>query len=120
MDIPKGTYGFRFAEDQELQLCVLFAAGFDAITDPAYRWDGLERTDGPLLLFQYTFSGEGVFELEDRSYRVTAGQAFLAEIPGPHRYYFPRSPQRRGSSSSCCFGRILFFPFGANSFAKPE
>lgn len=89
MDIPKGTYGFRFAEDQELQLCVLFAAGFDSITDPAYRWDGLERTDGPLLLFQYTFSGEGVFELEGRSYRVTAGQAFLAEIPGPHRYYFP-------------------------------
>lgn len=89
MDISKGTYGFRFAEDKELQLCVLFAAGYDSITNPSYRWDGLERTDGPLLLFQYTLSGEGVYESRDRTHRVTAGQAFLAEIPGPHRYYYP-------------------------------
>ncbi|AOZ94019.1 helix-turn-helix domain-containing protein [Paenibacillus crassostreae] len=88
MDIPRGTYGFRFAEDKELQLCVLFAAGYDSITDPSYLWDGLERNDGPLLLFQYTISGEGVFESENRTHRVTAGQAFLAEIPGPHRYYY--------------------------------
>ncbi|MGG6312534.1 helix-turn-helix domain-containing protein [Paenibacillus macerans] len=89
MDIPRGTYGFRFAEDKELQLCVLFAVGYDSITSSSYRWDGLERTDGPLLLFQYTISGEGVFESGDRTYRVAAGQAFLAEIPGPHRYYYP-------------------------------
>lgn len=89
MNIPKGTYGFRFAEDKELPLCVLFAAGYDSITDPSYRWDGLERTDGPLLLFQYTLSGEGVFELDERTHRVIAGQAFLAEIPSSHRYYYP-------------------------------
>lgn len=89
MSIPRGTYGFRFAEDQELQLCVLFAAGYDVITSPSYRWDGLERTDGPLLLFQYTISGEGIYESGNQTHRVTAGQAFLAEIPGPHRYYYP-------------------------------
>lgn len=88
MDIPRGTYGFRFAEDTELQLCVLFAAGCDSITEPTYYWDGLERTDGPLLLFQYTISGEGVYESGNRIHRVAAGQAFLAEIPGPHRYYY--------------------------------
>jgi AraC family transcriptional regulator, arabinose operon regulatory protein len=88
MDISKGTYGFRFAEDKELQLCVLYAAGCDSITTSSYRWDGLERTDGPLLLFQYTLSGEGVFESGNRTHRVTAGQAFLAEIPGSHRYYY--------------------------------
>jgi AraC-like DNA-binding protein len=88
MDIPRGTYGFRFAEDKELQLCVLFAAGSDSVTTPSYHWDGLERTDGPLLLFQYTLSGEGVYESGNRTYRVAAGQAFLAEIPGPHRYYY--------------------------------
>ncbi|KWX86310.1 AraC family transcriptional regulator [Paenibacillus riograndensis] len=89
MDFTRGTYGFRFAEDKELQLCVLFAAGYDSITDPSYRWDGLERNDGPLLLFQYTLSGEGVFESENRTHLVTAGQAFLAEIPGRHRYFYP-------------------------------
>lgn len=95
MDMTRGTYGFRFAEDQDLPLCVLFAAGYDSITDPSYHWDGLERTDGPLLLFQYTFSGEGVFELGDCSHRVTAGQAFLAEIPSSHRYYYPQEAPRR-------------------------
>lgn len=89
MDIPRGTYGFRFAEDKDLQLCVMYAAGSDSITVPSYHWDGMERNDGPLLLFQYTLSGEGVFESENGTYRVTAGQAFLAEIPGPHRYYYP-------------------------------
>lgn len=88
MDMSAGTYGFRFAEDKELQLCVLYAAGCDSITTPDYRWDGLERTDGPLLLFQYTLSGEGMFESGSRTHRVTAGQAFLAEIPGPHCYYY--------------------------------
>lgn len=88
MDIPKGTYGFRFAEDQELQLCVLYAVGCDSITAPSYHWDGLERTDGPLLLFQYTLSGEGVFESGSRTHRVTTGQAILAEIPSHHRYYY--------------------------------
>ncbi|UQZ36156.1 AraC family transcriptional regulator [Paenibacillus sp. PK3_47] len=88
MDIPRGTYGFRFAEDKELQLCVLFAAGSDCITTPDYHWDGMERSDGPLLLFQYTLSGEGIYESGNRTHRVTAGQAFLAEIPGPHRYYY--------------------------------
>ncbi|MFC9708886.1 helix-turn-helix domain-containing protein [Paenibacillus sp. NPDC056933] len=88
MNIPRGTYGFRFAEDKELQLCVLFAAGCDSITDPTYHWDGLERTDGPLLLFQYTLSGEGIFESKGQIHHVTTGQAFLAEIPGPHRYYY--------------------------------
>ncbi|MCP1426845.1 AraC-like DNA-binding protein [Paenibacillus xylanexedens] len=88
MNIPRGTYGFRFAEDKELQLCVLYAAGCDSITDPSYHWDGLERSDGPLLLFQYTISGEGVFESNNRIHHVTAGQAFLAEIPGAHRYYY--------------------------------
>ncbi|NUU74971.1 helix-turn-helix domain-containing protein [Paenibacillus xylanilyticus] len=88
MDMPRGTYGFRFAEDKELQLCVLFAAGCDSITNPSYHWDGLERTDGPLLLFQYTLSGEGIYESGKQRHRITGGQAFLAEIPGPHRYYY--------------------------------
>ncbi|MEO2203385.1 AraC family transcriptional regulator [Paenibacillus pabuli] len=88
MNIPKGTYGFRFADDPELQLCILFAAGCDSISTPSYHWDGLVRNDGPLLLFQYTLSGEGRYESETQRHRVTAGQAFLAEIPGPHRYYY--------------------------------
>ncbi|SDC62854.1 AraC-like ligand binding domain-containing protein [Paenibacillus sp. CF095] len=105
MNIPRGTYGFRFAEDKELQLCVLYAAGCDSITDPSYHWDGLERSDGPLLLFQYTISGEGVFESNNRIHHVTAGQAFLAEIPGVHRYYY-----HSASKEPWAFLFLLFRP----------
>ncbi|WP_058302987.1 helix-turn-helix domain-containing protein [Gorillibacterium timonense] len=88
-DMPSGTFGFRFTSSDRLALCNLFAVGRDRVQDPAYRWDGETRTDGPLLLFQYTLDGEGVFENESGIYRIGPGQAIMAQIPGPHRYYFP-------------------------------
>lgn len=88
MNIPQGTYGFRFTEGDELPLGKLFAVGHSTVDNADYMWDGLKRTDGPLLLFQYTLSGEGMYETEGRIYRVPAGHALLAEIPSPHRYYY--------------------------------
>jgi AraC family transcriptional regulator of arabinose operon len=87
--IPMGTFGFRFTIPEHLSLCNLFAVGRNDVRDPAYRWDGLERTDGPLLLFQYTLEGEGYFVSGDDTYRIGAGRAFMSEIPGRHHYYFP-------------------------------
>jgi len=84
-----GTYGFRFGESAELPLCGLFAVGHEREASASYSWDGMERTDGPLLLFQYTVSGGGAAEIEDRSRRIEEGQALLVEIPGRHRYYLP-------------------------------
>ncbi|CAM3136347.1 AraC family transcriptional regulator [Paenibacillus lupini] len=90
MNNETGTFGFRFTTPDQLALCNLFALGRDIIKDPLYRWDGLTRTDGPLLLFQYTLDGEGIFETDKEIYRIKAGQAFMTEIPGNHRYYFPK------------------------------
>ncbi|MBB3128815.1 AraC-like DNA-binding protein [Paenibacillus rhizosphaerae] len=84
-----GTYGFRFTAPSHLALCDLFAVGRDVIRHPSYRWDGHERKDGPLLLFQYTLEGEGMFESGTETYRIDQGRAIMTEIPGNHRYYFP-------------------------------
>ncbi|TCM99005.1 AraC-like DNA-binding protein [Paenibacillus sp. BK033] len=84
-----GTFGFRFTMPEHLALCNLFAIGTDVIRDEHYRWDGWTRNDGPLLLFQYTFDGEGIYERGAETIRIQAGQAFMTEIPGDHRYYFP-------------------------------
>jgi len=89
-DPAYGTYGFRFALPEHMAMCGLFAVGRENVQDPAYRWDGLIRTDGPLLLFQYTLTGEGVFESSRETYRIGAGRAFMADIPGDHRYYLPK------------------------------
>lgn len=89
-DTPYGTYGFRYADNPSLALCNLFAVGYESTQDAGYRWDGLTRTDGPLLLFQYTLAGEGVYEDRDNLHPIKTGQAFLAEIPSDHRYYYPK------------------------------
>lgn len=92
-DEPLGIYGFRFSEPERLPLLNLFAVGHDVVHDATYHWNGMERNDGPLLLFQYTVQGTGVFSTEQDSFRIGPGRAFLTEIPGHHRYYHPGSPQ---------------------------
>lgn len=92
-DPSKGVFGFRFNEQTHLPLCHLFAVGHESVHEAAYHWDGLARSDGPLLLFQYTTGGEGMFETADTRYRITPGRAFLAEIPDDHRYYYPGGNQ---------------------------
>lgn len=100
-----GTFGFRFSAPGQLVMCNLFAVGQDKVSSPSYYWDGLSRSDGPLLLFQYTMEGGGIFESEKGRFRIGAGQAFLTEIPGKHRYYFPE-----GSKSPWSFLFLLIRP----------
>lgn len=82
-----GTFGFRFSESASLAMCYLFAVGYDCIETSAYHWDGLTRSDGPLLLFQYTVKGEGILQWGQQKEPVREGKAFLVEIPGDHRYW---------------------------------
>lgn len=99
-----GIYGFRFSEPDRLPLLNLFAAGHSVELSPDYHWNGLERSDGPLLLFQYTVSGSGIYELDGVSFSIGPGQAFMAEIPGSHRYYHP------GGTEPWEFYFLLFRP----------
>jgi len=88
--LARETYGFRFNSSNllHLPLCHLFAVGHDVIRSSDYRWHGLERNDGPLLLFQYTISGQGVLELNGETINIVPSTAFLVEIPSDHCYYF--------------------------------
>ncbi|OKP85369.1 AraC family transcriptional regulator [Paenibacillus helianthi] len=99
-----GVYGFRFSEPDRLSLCHLFAVGHEIVTDSSYHWNGMSRTDGPLLLFQYTVEGHGMFETDLETHRIGPGRAFLTEIPGSHRYYHP------GDSVPWEFYFLLFRP----------
>lgn len=63
-------------------------------TDPSsYYWDGMKRLgrrDHPLVFFQFTLAGYGVFELPGRPpQRILPGTGFFAVIPSRHRYYLP-------------------------------
>lgn len=97
-NLPNETYGFRFNSSNHLHLpiCHLFAVGHDYVAHNEYRWHGLERNDGPLLLFQYTFSGQGVLELNGETLIASASHAFLVEIPSNHCYYYEPEPEQQG------------------------
>jgi len=89
--LPNGTYGFRFNSSANLPLCQLYAVGHDVVSSPQYRWHGLERNDGPMLLFQYTIAGEGKLILNGDTITLTPTTGFLVEIPSDHCYYFEPS-----------------------------
>lgn len=96
--LPNETYGFRFHSSSTLHLplCQLFAVGHDVVSSQNYRWHGLERNDGPLLLFQYTISGQGRLTLNNETVALTQGMAFLVEIPSDHCYYYEPEPANKG------------------------
>lgn len=82
------TIGFRFSEASSMGLYELFAVGRDLVSSPAYRWEGQQRSDGPLFLFQYTISGNGRLQLDGKEHQLSKETAFMVEIPSDHSYYF--------------------------------
>lgn len=104
-----GSFAFRFPGARASGLLDLFAAGRQDIRDPRYRWHGLERNDGPLYLFQYTWAGEGLLETPSRSWSLPAGWGFLAEIPSDHVY------QRAPTSDRWDQSFVLLRPQGAEA-----
>ncbi|AFC32410.1 transcriptional regulator [Paenibacillus mucilaginosus 3016] len=109
---PLGVYGFRFLDTPGDAFYQLFALGHEVRSGPSYSWDGLQRSDGPLLLLQYTVSGHGFLENGGRVHRIGPGQAFLVDIPSRHRYY--ASPE--GEAWEFYF--ILLRPYGLETHWK--
>ena len=63
-------------------------------TDPEkYAWDcrvelwGQEKEQ--VCIFQYTVSGEGAIEINNKIIRLKPGSIFMIERPGPYRYWLP-------------------------------
>lgn len=57
-----------------------------------YYWDGLKRggtKSSPLLVFQATVEGWGIYEESGNKTVVDSGKAFVGIIPSEHIYYLP-------------------------------
>lgn len=89
-----GTYGFRFQDVLPNDVANIFSLGWEEkMPGTVYDWDGLKRKDVGTYVFQYSLSGSGRLEIQDKSYTVKAGEAFIVEIPSDHRYYFPKDSE---------------------------
>lgn len=57
-----------------------------------YHWNGQKRRITPWhpqVIFQYTFSGEGLFTREGKQWQIKEGEAFITIVPSEHIYELP-------------------------------
>lgn len=55
----------------------------------SYDWDGMNRGEQELSLWQFTLSGRGCLIYEGKRYDLNPGEAMLLHIPHRHRYFLP-------------------------------
>ena len=58
-----------------------------------YYWDCHSNEKDNIVntacILQYTVSGEGAVEINDKTYRLLPGSIFMIERPGPYKYWLP-------------------------------
>lgn len=85
----RDSYGFRYTELPEYSYGYIRGVGRERVGGAYYDWDGMSRQDTGCCIFQYTLSGRGEIRIGRELRSLEAGDAFLVEVPGDHRYYFP-------------------------------
>lgn len=86
--LPYKAIKYQFSSD--LPLITLTGIGFQNITDHSYSWHNLHRHDKHCLI-QYCISGQGILNINNFTYTITAGNAFLLNIPSNSHYYLPQN-----------------------------
>ena len=101
---PYKAIKYQFSSD--LPLITLTGIGFQNITDHSYSWHNLHRHDKHCLI-QYCISGQGVLTINNSTYTITSGKAFLLNIPSNSHYYLPQNQRQIQvySFKSVCFFR---------------
>lgn len=83
-------FQFRFSEPSKCRPVNLWNVGWETRSTQSYDLDNMKRPqDNGTLVFQYTLSGIGKLEFEDKTYTLRKNDAFFISIPGNHRYYYP-------------------------------
>lgn len=86
LSVPHQSIGFSFSSD--LSLLTLKGIGVQYVDTHTYSWDNRDRKDSHCII-QYCVDGEGAIEVDEISYPLRKGDAFVIDIPGPNHYYLP-------------------------------
>lgn len=87
--LTPNTYGFHLKGDFQETVAGLQTTGYEIRQHHDYRWDGLQRTEQDVYIFQYTLSGKGAIRIGQQQFSLRQGDAFFVKVPSDHCYYLP-------------------------------
>lgn len=113
--LKEGTYGFHFKGSHQERIAGISSVGWEKRRETTYDWDGLDRSDSDIIVFQYTLKGRGEIKITDQIHRLEPGQAFIVNVPSDHRYYLPADSDLwefihitlSGNETMACFQSII-------------
>jgi len=84
------TFGYHYLKMPTELPIQIDSFGYEYADSASYYFDSQDRPGNEgNCIFQYTISGSGILEHEDKIYHLKSGQAFLISIPGKSKYYLP-------------------------------
>lgn len=89
-DLHYGTTGFRFKASHQGRVVGVYSLGWEKQINTSYCWNGLNRSEENIFVFQYTLKGAGEIIIENQIHRLNKGKAFFIKIPSDHCYYLPK------------------------------
>ncbi len=92
--IKNKSYGFRFKGDHQQRIAGIYALGKQMQNNTSYNWDGLNRSEHDIIVFQYTLRGAGKIRIGQHTHDLHPGEAFFVQIPSDHTYYLPAESDR--------------------------
>lgn len=85
------SYGFSFTGSHQERVAGIYSVGWEKKKGPTYDWDGMNRSESDVIIFQYTLRGCGEIMVRHQTYSLEVGDAFFVKVPSEHRYYLPES-----------------------------
>lgn len=83
------SYGFRFKGSHQQRIAGIYALGKQKQNSSSYSWDGLNRSEQDIVVFQYTLKGAGKIRIGQQTHDLHPEDAFFIKIPSDHTYFLP-------------------------------
>lgn len=84
------AYGFMFKGEHQNKVIGLNSIGYELRQNHNYQWNGLNRREKDIFIFQYTLKGQGAIKIKNNKTTLEAGDAFFVHVPSEHIYYLPQ------------------------------
>lgn len=85
------AYGFRFKGEHQNKVVGLNSIGYELRQTHNYQWNGLNRDENDIFIFQYTLKGQGAIRIKNYTFTLEPGDAFFVHVPSNHNYYLPQN-----------------------------